>query len=395
MQNPEGIDLFKISAEAMYEKILIKEHFTIVDVRSPILVNPNDYSIEEGYDFLNIPYVDFQDNLQAALEKLPKNDTLIFMCRSGRKTRIVMEILKDEPLDMLWVEGGLNAWRNFYQTRPVLESDSGSIYQISRPGRGDLSYVIISNGEAAVIDVMRGIEHYIDFIKSKQARLISIFDSHNHADRISGGRFLSQATAAPYYKHPYDAIHLIDRLPMAAPYQPLWDGDHFQVGAFSIDTIWFPGHTLGMSNFLLTTPENKTFLFTGDGIFINSIGRPDLMGVGTSWAHLLYTSLQNRLDSSITDDTILLPAHFQLFNEQEGDGLYQRSYGRLKQENPMLRPMTEKAFTDLVLRDIPVAPEEYIEILRINHALLEVDEERASELESGKNLCSATIEILN
>ena len=239
---------------------------------------------------------------------------------------------------------------------------------------------------------MRKIDIYLDFIAEHKAELIAVFDTHNHADRISGGRFIAAKTGVPYYKHPYDAIHLVDKMPMKAPFNYLKDGDTFTVGKFTLRAVWFPGHTLGMTNFLVTTPENEQYLFTGDGIFMQSIGRPDLMGEGKPWAKMLYESLNTRLDF-ITPKTLILPAHFTLFSEQNEKGLYAATFETIQKTNPMMRPMGEDEFISYVLQDVPTAPEEYLEILRINHALLEVDEMRATELEAGKNLCSATIEI--
>lgn len=302
-----------------------------------------------------------------------------------------MSIIKDLPFEKGWVPGGLGAWRNFYDPRLAAVWPSGSLYQIARPGRGDLSYVIIDGGDAVVIDPMRNISIYTRLIADQQAQLVAIFDTHNHADRISGGRFLAEETGAPYYKHPYDAIHLVDRMPMRAPYRPLWDGDSFQVGAAELRAIWFPGHTLGMTNFRLITTNGKTFLFTGDGIFIHSIGRPDLMGKGEPWAEMLYDSLTTRLAETLAKNPIILPAHFQYFSEQNGEGLFNRDYEQLKVENPYLRPMERREFVKLILADIPEAPEEYLEILRINHAFLDVSDDVAQTLEAGKNLCSATI----
>ena len=386
------VEDFKASVEEVYQLIENQTPFTFVDVRDFTLFQQNDYSEGDGYDLLHLPYTDFQNNLPEALAKLPPGK-LVLICRSGRKTKLVMDLIKDEPRDMMWVEGGLRAWRSFFVTGTVLENQSGAIYQITRPGRGDLSYAVVSDGEAILIDPMRNTEVYLDLLAEKGAELIAIFDSHNHADRISGGRFLAEETGAPYYKHPYDAIHLVDRLPMQVPYQFLKDGDIFTIGQFQLRVIWFPGHTLGMTNFLLTTPAKDRFLFSGDGIFIQSIGRPDLMGKGEPWAEILYESLHTRLEQFVTPDTLVLPAHFTLFRERNSDGLYAATYAHLQQTNPMLRPMQEQEFIQYVLQDVPVAPDEYLEILRINHALMEVDDERATELEAGKNLCSATIEV--
>ena len=382
---------FKISAEEVYEFIENNIPFSFIDVRPDTQYNNSDYNNGDGYNVYHIPYMEFQEDLENALAKLP-DGKLILICRTGRKTRLVMDIIKDEPRDMAWLDGGMGAWRNFFITRPVLESEAGSIYQIARPGRGDLSYAIISDGKAALIDPMRKTEVYREFAARHDARISHIFDTHNHADRISGGRFLAEETGAPYYKHPYDAIYLVDRLPMQAPYNYLKDGDTFTIGNFGLRAIWFPGHTLGMTNFLLTTPQGEQYLFTGDGIFMQSIGRPDLMGEGQSWAKMLYKSLNERLQDFLTPETMILPAHFTLFSEMHNNGLYAAPYETVQRTNPMLKKMEEEAFTEYVLQDVPVAPEEYLEILRINHALMEVPEERADELEAGRNLCSATIE---
>lgn len=385
------IEQFAITAEALYTRVLGKQAFVLVDVRSTDLFNPNDFADDSAFEVLHIPYTEFQDDLAGALAKLPQDKESIFICRSGNKTRIVMSILKDLPFKKGWVPGGLGAWRNFYDTRLAAALPSGKIYQIARPGRGDLSYVVIQGAEAVVIDPLRNVALYQDLIEKHNAHLTAIFDTHNHADRISGGRFLAQETGAPYYKHPYDAIHLVDRMPMRAPYMPLWDGDTFQVGTAQLCSIWFPGHTLGMTNFHLATEDGQKFLFTGDGIFIHSIGRPDLMGVDQKWAEMLHESLNTRLTEVFAENPVILPAHFQYFSEQNGEGLFVRHYNDLKQENPYLKPMTQEAFIELILSDIPEAPEEYLEILRINHAMLDVSEDRAKTLEAGKNLCSATI----
>jgi glyoxylase-like metal-dependent hydrolase (beta-lactamase superfamily II) len=390
MMTTKHIDQFKINVYDLYQLMRQPKPFTFVDVRMPDLFNSNDYNQDDGYQLVHIPYIEFEDDLPAALAKLPAGK-LVFICRSGNKTRIVMDIIKDYPFDMVWLDGGLRAWRSFYQTTSVFTDTAGSILQVARPGRGDLSYLIVSQGEAALIDPMRDTQEYLDLIDAHNARLTHIFDTHNHADRISGGRFLADISGAPYHKHPYDAIHLVDRLPMQISYQPLWDGDIFTVGDFTLRAIWFPGHTLGMTNFLLTTPLQEQFLFSGDGIFIKSVGRPDLMGKGESWAEILYESLNKRLKPFVNDDTIILPAHFQLFSEINADGLVATTLGDLRHSNPMLRPMTQEEFSAYVLKGAAEAPEEYLEILRINHALLEVSEERAMELEAGKNLCSATI----
>ena len=107
------IDQFKITVYDLYHLMRQPTPFTFIDVRMPDLFNPSDYNQDDGYQLVHIPYIEFEDDLPAALAKLPSGK-LVFICRSGNKTGIVMDIIKDQPLDMVWLDGGLRAWRSFY-----------------------------------------------------------------------------------------------------------------------------------------------------------------------------------------------------------------------------------------------------------------------------------------
>jgi glyoxylase-like metal-dependent hydrolase (beta-lactamase superfamily II) len=188
--------------------------------------------------------------------------------------------------------------------------------------------------------------------------------------------------------HPYDAIHPLDMLPATISYNYLHDGQTFQVGQMTIKTIWFPGHTLGQVNYLATTPDGGRYLFTGDGIFLQSFGRPDLGGQGERWTPILYESMFHRLPPHLTDDTHILPAHFSQQDEDGGNGIFVETYATVKGQNDALKPRSLEEFTDYVLGSLPHFPEEYVEIKRVNAGLSQPDEEAASELELGKNICA-------
>jgi glyoxylase-like metal-dependent hydrolase (beta-lactamase superfamily II) len=251
-----------------------------------------------------------------------------------------------------------------------------------------LSFVVISDGDAAVIDPLRHTEHYLKAIEEAGATLTHIFDTHAHADHISGGPTLAKSTGAPYYLHAYDAIHPMDMLPAVINYEHITDGQEFQVGHYTVKVIWFPGHTLGQVNYLFTDPNGQRYLFSGDGIFLNSFGRPDLGGKGEAWAPILYDSLFHRLPPHLNDDTMILPAHFSLLDEDNGDGVFARSYGQVLQENEALHHDTKEDFLDFVLSHLPTFPQEYIQIKRVNIGLVEPTEEESGELELGKNICA-------
>ncbi|MDQ7035194.1 MAG: MBL fold metallo-hydrolase [Anaerolineae bacterium] len=142
------------------------------------------------------------------------------------------------------------------------------------PGSAFLSAAV----EAVIIDPLRHTDKYLDFLQQKGATLTYLLDTHAHADHISGAPDLAAATGAPYYLHPYDGIHPFDILPPKISYKMLADGDEFTVGDLKIRAIHAPGHTLGQVAFLVTAASGEQFFFSGDTIFLDSFGRPDLGG---------------------------------------------------------------------------------------------------------------------
>ncbi len=312
------------------------------------------------------------------------------MCAKEGSSQFVAEILQERGIKASFLQEGILSWGELYDVRTAVDEPFGKIIQVARPARGDLSFVVVSEGKAAIVDPLRHIDNYYNVINAENAELTHIFDTHAHADHISGGPALATETGAGYYMHPYDAIHPIDMLPATIEYNYLSDGQTFQVGQFTVKVIWFPGHTLGQVNYLFTAPTGQTYLFTGDGIFLRSFGRPDLGGKGEAWTPILYDSLFNRLPQHINDDTMILPAHFSVLEEGGEDGIFIAPYGVVKQQNDALKRRSLAEFSDYVLSNLPTFPPEYVEIKRVNAGLVQPDEETASELELGKNICALT-----
>jgi glyoxylase-like metal-dependent hydrolase (beta-lactamase superfamily II)/rhodanese-related sulfurtransferase len=382
----------KVSAhpvEELYEELLANERTFILDVR-----NEDDFArwrVEgrRSLNVVNIPYFDFIEDEEEALSRLPEGaDNVLVVCAKEGSSEFVAEILQSRGIRASYLQEGILSWGGLYDVRDVVNTEFGRIVQVARPARGDLSFVVISDGDAAVIDPLRHTEHYLKAIEEAGATLTHIFDTHAHADHISGGPALAKSTGAPYYLHAYDAIHPMDMLPAIINYEHITDGQEFQVGHYTVKVIWFPGHTLGQVNYLFTDPNGQRYLFSGDGIFLNSFGRPDLGGKGEAWAPILYNSLFHRLPPHLNDDTMILPAHFSLLDEDNGDGVFARSYGQVLQENEALHHDTKEDFLDFVLSHLPTFPQEYIQIKRVNIGLVEPTEEEAGELELGKNICA-------
>ncbi|MCU0494084.1 MAG: MBL fold metallo-hydrolase [Chloroflexaceae bacterium] len=377
-----------LQAAELYERLLHDPTLFILDVR-----NPDDFRrwrVEgrAGLESLNIPYYEFLEDEDGAIARLPRGREVLVVCAKEGSSQYIAELLQQRGNKAAYLQGGIMSWGNYYHVRPIVTTADGQLVQVARPARGDVSFVIISAGQATIIDPLRHTSHYLEIVREAGATLTAIFDTHVHADHISGGPALAQATGAPYYVHAYDAIHPIDMLPARIAYTTLEDGQVFRIGQLTLTALWFPGHTLGQMNFRLTAPDGASYLFTGDGIFLRSFGRPDLGGKGETWTPLLYESIYQRLPRYVDDTTLILPAHFSDLDEGGADGRFAMPYSALLQTNDGLAPRTLAQFTTYVLGNLPVFPPQYVEIKRVNIGLATPDEAQADELELGKNICA-------
>jgi glyoxylase-like metal-dependent hydrolase (beta-lactamase superfamily II) len=386
------------SVETLHRYLESGEDFFVFDVR-----NEDEYESWklEGVSeipMINVPYYemlevdDFDDVIdsfkaflqQGTTDRLPKDVPILAVCAKGDTSEFVAEALRRLEFEAFNLEGGTQAWGDHYHTTAIAESDELSVYQVARPARGCLSYVVVSSGKAVIIDPLRHIEHYLDLAVEKGLEYDVILDTHAHADHISGGPPLAEKTGVPYFLHPYDGIHPIDVLPAKISYEYIRDGLAFTVGNHEIETIHIPGHTLGNVAYYL----DGKYLFTGDSIFIESIARPDLGGRGDTWAPIHYDSLRRLLE--LPDETVILPAHFSTLKEGGGKGRFAATLGELRRKNGGLieAQKSREEFVEYILASLPKFPEEYVEIKRVNAGLVDVSEGKASELELGKNICA-------
>lgn len=372
----------------LYARILRDEPLFILDVRNEEEFRRSPIEGRANLTTVNIPYFEFIEDEDGAAARVPAGREIFVVCAREGSSQYVAGVLQERGYQARYLEGGYVSWGNFYDVRDVVTADWGRIVQIARPARGDLSFAVISRGKAALIDPMRHIQVYRDVVAEAGATLTHIFDTHVHADHISGGPALAQETGATYYVHAYDAIHPIDMLPAVIAYTHVQEGDRFEIGAVTITARWFPGHTLGQVNYRLDAPDGRSALFTGDGIFLRSFGRPDLGGKGEAWTPILYRSITERLPRMADDDTLILPAHFSTLDEGDANGVFAAPFAEVRATNDALRPRDEAEFTSYVLSHLPVFPREYVEIKRVNIGLVTPCDGTANELELGKNICA-------
>lgn len=170
------------------------------------------------------------------------------------------------------------------------------------------AYYLESNGEAAVIDPLREVQPYIDLAEKRGAKIKYIFETHFHADFVSGHQDLAKKTGATIVYGP-------TKMKTGFEAQISQDGSIFKLGNANIKLIHTPGHTMESSCFLLIDEHGKeTALFTGDTLFIGDVGRPDLAQhviadlTEEKLAAHLYDSLRKKI-MPLPDDIIVYPAH--------------------------------------------------------------------------------------
>jgi hydroxyacylglutathione hydrolase len=219
----------------------------------------------------------------------------------------------------------------------------------------EAAYYIESNGEAAVIDPLRDIDGYLQLANERKARIKYIFETHFHADFVSGHLDLAAATGAPIVYGPGTQTKFEAHVAK--------DGEQFKIGAISIQVLHTPGHTLESSCYLLKDENGKDHcVFTGDTLFVGDVGRPDLAQKGeqitvTDLAGMLYDSLHNKL-APLADDVIVYPAHGpgSACGKNLGPSTHS-TIGEEKKTNYAMKAESKDQFIKEVTDGIPAPPQ--------------------------------------
>lgn len=217
------------------------------------------------------------------------------------------------------------------------------------------AYYIVNNGEVAIIDPLREVQPYIDRAAKDNAKIKYIFETHFHADFVSGHVTLSKRTGA-------DIVYG----PMANPsFEAIIakDGQEFKVGELTLMALHTPGHTMESTTYLLKDKNGKDIaIFSGDTLFLGDVGRPDLAQKAASMtqeelAGLLFDSLRTKI-MPLADDVIVYPAHGA--GSACGKNMMKETVdtlGNQKKMNYALRPdMTKEEFVQEVTDGLAPPP---------------------------------------
>jgi glyoxylase-like metal-dependent hydrolase (beta-lactamase superfamily II) len=387
--NPEAPEtpVPTVEVGALLPRLDRGEDVFLLDVRNAEEFETWKIEPRRPVDTLHLPYFDFIEDAEASIAKVPRGRDVVVLCAQGGSSEMVAGMLQDAGIPSANIKGGMIAYGAYLEAvRVPLEAAPAARYelwQVNRRGKACLSYVVVSNGEAVVVDPSRHVGWYEAFTAGRGARVVRVLDTHVHADHVSGGPALARAAAAPYFVAAGEGFELKqDVLPLA-------DGETIRVGgadgvSLEVRALWTPGHTPGSTSFLV----DGRYLLSGDTLFVASVGRPDLGGHVVEWGHALFDTLKRRL-ADLPGETRVLPAHYGGVAEISGAGVVWGRLEDLRLSVPEMQIGTAEAFVDAVRGAVKDPPKAYAEIIKVNLGAA-ASEETISEWELGKNQCAAS-----
>src|SRR5438132_7269390 len=361
-----------ISREALRELLEQGAPVTVLDVRPA--AERAEWSIPGSV------HVDAYDGLRrgdpTVLEDFhPTNgDRVVTVCAAGKTSMLAAERLRARGLDAVSLEGGMRAWSLAWNTAELPSPGSTArIVQLRRTGKGCLSYLIGSHGDAAVIDASLDPHVYQRVADTNGWHIRTVLETHVHADHLSRARAIAADTGARL------CLPTTDRV--SFQYEPLSDRDTVRVGSAGLRALRTPGHTPESTCYLL----DDRALLTGDTLFLAAVGRPDLEATteqSESRAHVLYASLQRLV--ALPPDTVILPAHTSEPVAFDGRPI-SATLRQVRERTPLLHE-TEEPFVSQILTRLPPTPPNHHRIVALNEAGTLPDD--PTELEAGANRCA-------
>ena len=359
----QGIPQRSIDAQTLWSKLQKNENLFLLDVR-----DRDEFSEFKIPGSINIPLTEVfkQENIS----KIPKDKDIITICPHGNRAMVATFALARNNINAHVLEGGLAGWSQVLN--PVKAANDPTVYQLEKVGKGCLSYVVVSEGQAIVIDPLYPPQKYQELAQKNGFKIIKVIDTHQHADHISSAQDLSNLTKSEIYE---SNLEVWDR---TAKF--LSDKDELKFGNSTLNVMHTPGHTPGSLSYLI----DEKFVFTGDILFIESIGRPDLRDKAEEFASELYDSLHNKL-LNLPPETIVFPAHHGE-TVKPVDGVFSTTIEKANKHD-VLKLSKDEFIKQVVGLTLP-RPMNYTKIIQINKGSIPLNAKEIPDLELGPNRCS-------
>ncbi len=308
---------------------------------------------------------------------LAPGQPIVAVCAQGNTSLLAVRALRGRGLEALSLKGGMRAWSLAWNLAKVKAPGmNAEIVQVRRTGKGCLSYIVASDGKAAVIDASVDPSIYLKLAKERGLEITHAIDTHIHADHLSRSRVLAASCGA--------TACLPEQGRVSYPFHPIHDGDSIAIGSARMEALHAPGHTMESMCYLV----DGCALLTGDTLFPAAVGRPDLAADAAQArrrAHALYATLQRI--AGLPADTWILPGHTSEPIPFDGK-LCGAPLEEVKRRVEILSA-TEDGFVETLLSRIPATPPNHLEIVRLNEAG-DFPEGDPTELEAGANRCAVS-----
>ena len=389
---PDG-EVDSLSPATLAARIRAGETVSILDVR-----DRDEYDAWHvdgpGVTAAQVPYVNFvQAEIKGTVaDRAPAlPEPIVVVCGEGKASAYVADLLATAGVDAANLAGGMEAWAALLLAAAVPADGPATVRQYQQPSSGCLSHLVVSDGEAAVVDPLRAFaDRYVADAADLGASVSYAVDTHVHADHVSGVRAVAERTDAAVVL-PAGAA---DR-GCAFDATLVGDGEALAVGAATLRALHAPGHTHEMTAFTVGEDDPGAdaadVLLAGDSLFLRSVARPDLeAGVdgAPELAALLHRTLTERF-AELPDDVVVAPGHHDAATAAAESGAYAATLGDLRGSVDALS-MDADAFVEHVLSAMPPRPNNYERIIATNLGRERVDDAAAFEMELGPNNCAAT-----
>lgn len=358
-------ELTEVSAEELAGLLGTARAPALVDVREPA-----EFEAWAIPGARNVPL----STLDRQLDTVAQSRRVVVVCASGQRSARAVGALRAAGIDAVNLAGGMLAWAGLYDTASI-EIGPFALVQVRRRGKGCLSYVVASDGEAMVVDPSSEIDRYLDVASANGWQVTRVVDTHLHADHVSGARALASATGAVLQLSPGDSRRFA--------FSPLGNGDRVELGRATVRVVATPGHTPGS----IVLDLDGGALLTGDTLFVDGVGRPDLADRASEQADQLHRSLHTLL-SHRSDDVLVLPAHYGDAVEVVPDVLVAARIQDVRAAVPQLG-WERWRFVSWAATRATTRPPSSVEIVRLNIGQTSASADEVRALELGPNRCSA------
>ena len=397
----------EIEPTELKKKIDNHENIFILDVRTPQEYEAWKLSYENHQNPKLIPVDRLFMNDPDLLKEIPKDQEIVTLCAHGNRSMMAARLLNQLGYNVKSVRSGMAGWNKVYDVAevPVPVEAPFRIWQIRRISKGCMGYIVSSKEDktAAVIDPSREIyQAFLNVARENDLKIIKVIDTHQHADHVSGVAKLTSAITKEGNAEAFACFSSLEEYNSENTeirIHYIKNEDIIEISPrISLEAIHTPGHTNGSMSFLVKSTNDTdannnavSYLFTGDTLFVDSVGRPDLREEAKKYAELLYQTYHQKI-VNLPENTLVLPAHFNAaaIALKHAEPISE-TIGSLKKKIKLLS-MNEDEFVHHVTDTLPSRPMNYKTIIEINKRILPFDDMQMPDLEAGPNSCAVSAE---